>query len=245
MPQLGFNPEKEKQDADPKDWFFGVGEELTGVADKVGVIVAALFAWPEPINGVYPRVGNTYNHAIILIASDVNPFLPEGELQRGQEDFMDCASRAPINNFETQFTYAVQNKLFSDENIKWLKDKGYCDDFGEVTFSDRFVAVGSGTTRQGNSLKAPNDYIRLNGLIPKSMLPKVATMTWDQYHDKTKIIQAMLDLGKEFLTRFTLNYEKVVDTQYPAIVKNNLFECFDNYPETADDWIKRLAPNYD
>lgn len=245
-PQVGFNPEKEKADASPDDWFLGVGEELKGVADALGIMVNALYAWPQPVNGIYPRVGGTYNHAIILIQQGIREVLPVGEIQRGREDFMDCASRAPVNNYETQFTYAVQNKLFSDENIKWLKDKGYCDDKGVVTFSDRFIAIMSNTTRNGNSLKAPNDAVRWYGMIPKKMLPKDPDFTWDEYHDKTKITTAMKDLGKEFTTRFTLNYEKVTEDKYPIIVKNNLYEAYDNYVDQVDgDYVKRLAPNYD
>ena len=32
-------------------------------------------------------------------------YLPKGEVQKGVEDFMDCASRGPLNILETYFNY--------------------------------------------------------------------------------------------------------------------------------------------
>lgn len=135
--------------------------------------------------------------------------LPQGEVQRGKEDTMDCATRGPINKLEADFTYGVQHKLFTKENITWLKEKGYADAHGRVTFSDAFIAIKSNTSRQGNSMKAPLDAIHSYGLIPKMMLPLETWMTWEDYHDKKRITQEMTDLGRIFSKRFTINYEQV------------------------------------
>lgn len=141
-------------------------------------------------------------------------YLPFGEVQRGVEDTMDCATRGPINKLEADFTYGVQRKLFSKKNIQWLRDNGYIGEDERVTFSDAFIAIKSGTSRQGNSMKAPLDAIYRYGLVPKKLLPLTPTMTWDEYHDKKRITTEIEDLGRIFSKRFTINYEQVDNTLF-------------------------------
>src|ERR1041385_1135902 len=81
-------------------------------------------------------------------------YLPQGELQNIGSEKYDCASRGPINILEAKFTYLYQNYKLNKENRKWLEDNGYVQ-WGRVLFSDRFIAIKSGTTVGGNSLKAP------------------------------------------------------------------------------------------
>lgn len=198
-------------------------------------------------------------------------FLPDGELQFGVNDFMDCASRGPINILEAKFTWLYTNDKL--KNRKWLEDNGYVQN-GRVLFSDRFVAIKSGTTQQGNSLKAPLDAIYRHGLIPKKMLPKPEGATFEQYH--TGVTPEMEALGTEFAARFVINYEKVTEADfakaddfldvavfawptpvagiYPrmemdpnhvvAIIRPEYF-VFDNYLDGDGDYIKQLSPNYD
>src|SRR3990167_10845780 len=128
-------------------------------------------------------------------------YLPKGEVQRGIEDTMDCATRGPINILETKFTWLLVNKKLDFEQEYWLRAKGYTDG-DKVKFSDAFVAINSGTTRNGNSMKAPLDAIRKQGLIPKKMLPLEEQMTWQDYHNPARITQEMRDLGLEFSERF-------------------------------------------
>ncbi len=150
-----------------------------------------------------------------------NGHLPPGELQFAVEDFQDCASRSPDNAFEAYFTYAYHEKLLKPENVKWLEANGYVQGFN-VTFSDRFTAILSGTTRQGNSLKAPLDCIHRYGLIPKMMLPKPEGATWDEYHNPSKITEEMRALGREFAARFSLNYDKVYAADFPKALENDI-----------------------
>ena len=150
-------------------------------------------------------------------------YIPTGELQFGAEDFQDCASRGPVNLLEAKFTYAYLNGLMKPENRQWLRDKGYIQN-GKVTFSDRFVAIGSGTTRSGNSLKAPVDFIYRNGLIPKSMLPKIEGSTWEQHHDPSKVTEEMRALGRQFVARWTINYERVYTDQFPQELKKDFLD---------------------
>ena len=121
--------------------------------------------------------------------SNILMYLPLGEVQRGKEDVLDCASRGPINKLETNFSYGYEVGLISPQNRKWLRDKGYADKFGIVTFSDAFIAIKSGTTRNGNSMKAPLQAIHEYGLIPKAMLPLESWMKWEDTQPRSNSLQ--------------------------------------------------------
>lgn len=155
------------------------------------------------------KFGAASQPSLVTIPEDQrDAYLPVGETQFDQfTDFTDCASRSPVNHYEALFSYHYDH-LIKPENKRWLEDNGYIQN-GKVTFSDRFIAVLSGTTHQGNSLKAPLETIRTQGLIPKKLLPKENWMKWEDYYDASKITQALKDLGQEFRRRFVLNYEQV------------------------------------
>ncbi len=202
-------------------------------------------------------------------------YLPRGEKQNVGEEKMDCASRSPINELETKFNWLLRNKKLLPENEKWLRDNGYITENG-IEFSDRFIAILSGTTREGNSLKAPIDAIRKNGLVPKYKLPQVST--FNDYHNKESVTGSLLALGQQFLQRFKINYEKVYQVHYKELLKEDMmgvagyawptpvngeypktdsepnhaflmfknpaYNIFDNYEESTNDFIKKLAPDY-
>lgn len=148
-------------------------------------------------------------------------YLPIGETQFDSlTDFTDCASRSPVNHLEALFTYHYQHAMKADNKL-WLKDNGYVSD-NRVTFSDRYIAILSGTTRNGNSLKSPLDAIHNQGLVPKKLLPKEDWMAWDDYYDTSKITQTLKDLGQEFKSRFTINYEQVYKTHFADVLKDDM-----------------------
>lgn len=207
-------------------------------------------------------------------------YLPQGELQFGREDFMDCVTRAVNNILATKFNYLIDKRKISLLNHSWLLEKGYIKD-GKIDFSDRFTAILSSTTREGNSIKAPLDALRKSGAIPKSMLPAESWMRFDDYHDPTKITEEMKALGLEFSQKFFINYERGNESafgellkrdvlvsgghawptpqngEYPRtelgpnhsfmILKTPKYFVFDNYLDEGkkDDWIKKLAENFD
>ena len=183
---LGLDLEREKQEQSPEDWEFKLGAARLCLSEK--------------------------------LKESLMKYLPIGELQFGVQDFMDCATRSPMNEAEAKFTGLMFENIISAGNTKWLLDKGYFKMVdgapSGVTFSDRFIAILSGTTRGGNSLKAPVEAIRKYGLIPKSMLPRKGNMTWDMYHNKGDVTDEMMQLGQEFLRRFGMNYERVKDTYF-------------------------------
>lgn len=154
-----------------------------------------------------------------LADSIENPekYLPTGELQRGKQDAMDCSPRSVHNDLETRFNYLIRNGILSVGNIKWLNDNSYLDEYGNVKFSDPFLAMMSNTTPQGNSLIAPHQSVRANGCIPGKILPPPPNFTWAQYHNKARITQEMIDLGLEFKKRFPTNYQRVYIDQFAAM----------------------------
>ena len=242
---IGFNLEKEIAEQSDKDWIFGSGEPTTGLGDEIGSFVGAIYAYPDPINGVYPRTLKQLNHAVDFLKENAKEYVPVGQVQRGRADWMNCASNAPVNEYEKEFNFGIDVKKISEDGIAWLKEKGYLNQEGGFEASNAFVSIGSGTTPQGNSLKAPFEFIRLNGLIPLSILPDDKSMNWNEYHNPKRITQAMWDLGKEFKERFPMNYEKVLYADFGKFTDNLKWEIFDSYVDPVDgDFIKRLASNY-
>ena len=158
--------------------------------------------------------------------------LPDGEAQKGKEDFMDCVTRGYLNILETKFNFLAKNGLIN-EHIVFLQNYSYFNKDGEFEVSDRFIDVKSGTTRKGNSMKAPADAIHRYGVIPKSMLPANTKMTWDDYHNPKAITKEMEDLGKEFLSRFNINYERVYEPQYSSLLPVDMLNV------AGYAWIKK------
>ncbi len=148
-------------------------------------------------------------------------YLPVGELQNiGQEKFW-CATADNLNMLAALFTYHYQHDMHPD-NKKWLRDNGYTR-YDKVDFSDSFIAILSGTTREGNSLIAPLRAIRANGLIPKQMLPQLNG--FDETYDPKRITQAMKDLGQELKRRFDLKYEQVQSIHFLDVLQDEMIGC--------------------
>tara|TARA_R100001530_G_scaffold1410_1_gene2533 strand:- start:3318 stop:4154 length:837 start_codon:yes stop_codon:yes gene_type:complete len=188
---------------------------------------------------------------------DKDKYRPAGELQETPKgDMMDCASRSVNNIVETKFNYVYSKKIIGEENRKWLEKNGYVQD-GKITFSDAFVAINSGTTRRGNSLKAPIEAIRKKGLIPKHLMPLEQWMAWEDYHNPRRITSKLRKLGREFSKRFTINYDKVMVEQFDHVNLKNFIDVGGHawsvpvdgvYPRTEDPFNHAFVlwhkPNY-
>ena len=191
MKNYGLNLEKEKLEESIEDWVFGSTS-------------------PECIYSIPMK--------------DRIDYLPKGELQKGLEDFQDCVTRAYLNILESKLTYAYRRGLISLKGRKFLNDNhfiNYYNGVPSVELSDRYIAILSGTTREGNSLKAPVEAIRKYGVVPKNLLPANSKATWDDYHDKSKITKELKDLGQEFLTIWPINYEQVYTGDMEELVKKD------------------------
>jgi hypothetical protein len=240
----GFDLARQKAEETIEDWKFGA-VVVKGVADLVAGLVIALYAWPPPKDGIYNRVEYAFNHVVIFFNKLFGKYYPKGELQFGQEDFMDCVTRGHNNEIEKQINYLIDEKKILYENLAWLIQKGYINDIGDIELSDRFSAMLSNTTRSGNSLKAPIDAIYRYGCIPKKMLPKKEGMTFDEYHNKLDITAEMMKLGEEWKQHFTINYVTVAQADFNNFCGPVRYEIFDNYLDAVDgDYIKLLATDY-
>jgi len=136
-------------------------------------------------------------------------YLPEDERQKiNGVETMSCVTFSAINVCETQANYLLSYHKFSDEARTFFLNNGYIVN-GKFNFSDKFIAILSETTKQGNYLTKVVDTIRKVGLIPESMLPFGNPKTWEEYHNPSQITDEMKALGLESLKYFTLQYEWV------------------------------------
>ena len=146
----------------------------------------------------------------VLPTGDWTPYLPEGEEQFGVGfDSMSCTSFSYTTAIETYLNFIIKEKKITVGNLKWLSDNGYIGPDGKVNFSDRFLAIMSGTTINGNQLNKVAETARTIGLIPQSMLPFGGT-TWAEFMNPDVITKTMTDKATEFLTHFKLSYEWVM-----------------------------------
>src|SRR3990167_701755 len=111
-------------------------------------------------------------------------YLPKGELQNIGEEKFDCVSRAVANTVETKLNYLLKKNLLLPEIKTWLLKNNYITENG-IELSDAYIAIKSGTTRQGNSLKAPVDAAYRYGMVPKVLLPQLST--FDEHHNPARI----------------------------------------------------------
>lgn len=147
-------------------------------------------------------------------------YLPLGEVQKGKEDMMDCATRGPNNDLEAKLNYLIRNNFLSHENKLWFAENGYITQDG-VEISDAFTAINSGTTEDGNSMKEPLHSIHSQGFIPKRLLPYDPRMTFDEYHNEKRITKQMIRLGKEASERFTIRYERANVSQLDNLLEQD------------------------
>lgn len=134
-------------------------------------------------------------------------YLPAGERQYSLNfDTMSCTTFSYCNVLETYFNFLIANNKIAIENYTWLNNKGYIGQDGKVNFSDRFLAILSGTSKVGNRFDVVAETARTRGLIPEAMFP-MGGDTWEQYMDASLITNEMLDMASEFLKRFKLSYE--------------------------------------
>ena len=246
----GFNPELEEQDHDEEnDWVEGdevLGAKIpTGIANEVAGLVTALYAWPRPINGIYRRTKARINHCIIFFQEKLKHYFPTGQLQNRGEEKMYCVTGGFNNEIEKQLNWAYQNSKLHDPFIDFLKEYNFFDKEGKIRLSNRIPALGSGTTRNGNSLKRVAEWIRKNGIFPQNILPEDYPMSFDEYYDPSKITSEMLKIGQKSKEFLTFNYAIVKGTSnYPKYAGDVRWEIFDNYLDVDGDFIKRLAPDY-
>jgi len=148
-----------------------------------------------------------------LPTAEVNPtgdwrdYLPADEKQFKDFKFdtLSCTTFSAINCIETQINFFLKNKKFTLSQELLLND--YILD-GKVNFSDRFTAIMSGTSKQGNYFQNVWDSIRKDGLLPEKDLP-FGGDTWEEYHNPNVITEAMKTKAKKILELLSFAYEWV------------------------------------
>ncbi len=143
--------------------------------------------------------------------------LPKGERQRrDDEDKMCCTTMGLHENIESRMNKMIRENRFSIGAVKFLNDNRYLEN-GKVNLSDRFNANKAGTTRNGNSIKAPNQAFYDFGAIPEAMLPYKEPMSWNDFY--SGITKEMEELGKKFREIFLYNFEIVSRYQFDRTLK--------------------------
>lgn len=172
-------------------------------------------------SGIVPKILET--------SGQYDTWLPDEEAQyREGFDNFGCVSESGQNDIETIINWKYSHGLIPPAALKFLKDNRYIDPLtNKLNLSDRWMALVSGTTQNGNSLPAVGDALHNIGPIPEWMWPWpteiVAGMSqqeaWNIYYKVPANFAAMTQLAKKFLAFFPIGYEWVViygATQDPA-----------------------------
>lgn len=171
--------------------------EQDGTELKVGAITAFLFKAPE---------------------TERRKYQPIGEVQMSNRaDMMDCATRDKVNILEEDLNFAYRNGLLLPETKQWLEDNDFVvtvSGMSYVQISDAFTAIKSGTTKSGNSLKAPAQALHEWGFVPKKWMPLEEWMAFEDYHNPTRITPKIAALAKESVQRLPINYQQVQNWQF-------------------------------
>lgn len=129
---------------------------------------------------------------VIRPDGDWSAYIPLNEDQRKSDiESSSCATFGTINCIEIL-----------------MEEMGLGKDFD---YSERFIALLSGTTKQGNSPTKVAETIRKYGLIPQAMMPfDDSIKTWEDFMswkgaDKEKCLAA----GKQWLKRYDFGYDLV------------------------------------
>jgi len=180
---------------------------------------------PSPLDKNGWVFGGTTN--ILNQSGDWIQDLPTEEHQKKYSvETMSCISFGSCNAAETLLNFKIKKELISEDNLLWLQDNGYISS-GNVNFSDRFIALLSWTTKNGNIASKVMGTIKNYGLIPESMFPwNPEDNTWDKYHDKSKITQAMKNMGYEFKRRFPMEYHIVYRADFEEALKESPIIAF-------------------
>lgn len=142
-----------------------------------------------------------------------SPLMSDLELQfrAGIFDTMSCTNFGTLKAVQGQINWLLKNKKIPQDKLMLMQNLGYFDQHGLVNFSERFNAITSGTTSQGNLLQNPSEAIRKFGLLPEADLPNAqACNSFDEWIDPKVLTQAHYDKAKRFLEIFDLKYEWIV-----------------------------------
>lgn len=140
-------------------------------------------------------VAGTLPYTELNPSGNWQPYLPPGEWQRvGNLDLMTCVTFSLLNAIETQekFLTGIQ-----------------------INYSDRWIAMMSDTTPDGNWVYKVADTIRKYGLVKEESWPCPPNPTWNTYYAKPTAAQMkkLTAEGQEWLKTHTFQYEWLTTSQ--------------------------------
>jgi len=171
---------------------------------------------------------------------------PERQAKKYTFDTMSCVSFSALNCIEYQIEWMLVHSKLPVETIEYLRNNGYLTEDFRLNLSDRFTAIMSGTTKEGNYYQKVWDSIRHHGLLPEVDLPFTGE-TFEEYHNAGDITDEMKKKAYTFLSYFDISYELVPEglrgvalTQAPlqaaipitakhAVTMESLHRQFDQY----------------
>lgn len=141
---------------------------------------------------------------------DWTSYLPtyEKQFSKFKFDTMSCATFSALNVVETTLNWFIKNDLIPKENLDGLTKLGFIDEEGKFNASDRFTAIMSGTTKEGNYFQSVWDSIRKDGILPEIDFP-FGGETWNEYHDKKNVTEEMKTKAKEVFKYLSFVYSWV------------------------------------
>ncbi len=160
------------------------------------------------------RTGSSpINWDVILSTGDWRPYVPSEEKQFNYSfDTMSCTTFSALNVIEHWVNYFIKEKKLSTTQLATLADLGFIEN-GKFNASDRFTAIMSDTMPNGNYFQNVMDSVRKDGLLAEKYFPFQGN-SWAEYHDKTKISEAMKIKAKKILEVFDFAYEWVPVNSY-------------------------------
>lgn len=144
-------------------------------------------------------------------------YLPSTEKQHGLFfDSMSCTTFSALNSVESEANFLIKELILTPDQRTALAALGFIDDNGNFNCSDRFTAIMSGTTQEGNDFKSVAESIRRDGLLPEKDLP-FGGLTFDQFHNKSLITEEMKVKAKKILEILNFQYEWVFFDNDPRL----------------------------
>lgn len=158
-------------------------------------------------------LGSTSPLTFDRMVKDWSPYLPKNESQRGEDDFLTCATMSGADHsIATQLNYLISSGKMSDEAMNFFHNNNYLVD-GLFSLSARFNAKLNGTEEtKGQYLNIVADCVRRDGFISEIDWPTTLDMSWTEFYAMIPI--ALFAKAKKALW--------FVDIKYQWLSKNDI-----------------------
>jgi hypothetical protein len=146
-------------------------------------------------------IGGTLPFFVRNESGDWRVYEPPAENQSSNlADAMACVSYSACHSIETQIYFLTGEK---------------------VDYSERWLALMSETTKNGNYQYKVADTIRQYGLVRQESWPVPVNFTWDEYYVKPSPEQQakLIEEGKEWLKKWNVGYEWLNESEVAQHLK--------------------------